>query len=196
MFTGIIETTGHLLNRRQEGTNIVFRVQSHIAPELKIDQSVAHDGVCLTVVATGADWHEVVAIQETLKRTALDQWHEGRRINLERALPAHGRLDGHIVQGHVDATGMVRSITDMGGSWHVRFSIPPTRSHLLVDKGSVCINGISLTVVEPTHEDFGVAIIPYTWQHTNIGDTAKGDLVNLEFDIVAKYIARLSAAYL
>lgn len=195
MFTGIIETTGEILGIQEEGTNRHFRVASNISQELKIDQSLSHDGVCLTVVALGDGWHTVTAIEETLKRSKLGIWRVGEQVNLERSMAANGRLDGHIVQGHVDATAICREVDQREGSWYFRFSYEPTPDHLLVDKGSVCVNGVSLTVVEPREDLFSVAIIPYTWEHTNFRHIKPGDVVNLEFDIIGKYIGRYFEVY-
>lgn len=195
MFTGIIESFGTITRITREGDNYHFTVRSTISAQLKIDQSLAHDGVCLTVVAIENDTHTVTAIRETMERTRLGDWTVGDTVNLERAMQAGARLDGHIVQGHVDATGSCLSVVEAGGSWYFTFSYQPTPEHLLVDKGSVCINGVSLTVVEPTDDTFKVAIIPYTYEHTNFKALRAGSKVNLEFDIIGKYIARQMAAY-
>lgn len=196
MFTGIIEALGKVEKIEKEGTNVHFTVASPICQELKIDQSVAHDGVCLTVIGLSEGAHRVTAVEETLKRSSLGDWKEGSLINLERSMRSDGRLDGHIVQGHVDATGLCTAVEETGGSWYYRFRYQPTEEHLLVDKGSVTINGVSLTVVEPREDQFSVAIIPYTYEHTNFGTMQPGDRVNLEFDIIGKYIARYVALYL
>ena len=193
MFTGIIEAAGTIQRIEREGGNIHFTVASSISGELKVDQSLAHDGVCLTVVALGQGTHTVTAIQETLNRTRLGEWTEGGVVNLERAMQAGARLDGHIVQGHVDTVGECLDVSENDGSWYFTFRYGT--DDLLVDKGSVCINGVSLTVVEPTEDTFRVAIIPYTYQHTNFRELRPGDGVNLEFDIIGKYIARQLAAY-
>jgi len=195
MFTGIIETTGTIEKIQKEGSNIHYTIASSISNELKVDQSVAHDGTCLTVVALSEGTHTVTAVEETLKRTRLGQLKEGDRINLERAMKADGRLDGHIVQGHVDATGTCVGVEEKEGSWYFHFSYQPTKEHLLVDKGSVCINGVSLTVVRPEGNRFSVAIIPYTYEHTGFRNMKNGDMVNLEFDIIGKYIARYADLY-
>ncbi|MCG8329237.1 MAG: riboflavin synthase [Chitinophagales bacterium] len=195
MFTGIIESLGFVRRIEQEGTNLHFHIQSPISSDLKIDQSIAHNGTCLTVVAIEEDIHTVTAIEETLIRTNLGQLKEGSLVNLERAMQANGRLDGHIVQGHVDATAICTGVDERDGSWYYRFRYQPTEEHLLVDKGSVCINGVSLTVVEPKGEMFSVAIIPYTHEHTNFNTLKEGDTVNLEFDIIGKYIARYAKLY-
>lgn len=195
MFTGIIEAQGTLVRIDREGSNIHFTLSSAISEELKIDQSVAHDGVCLTVVAIGGGRHQVTAIEETLKRSKLGDWVVGSAINLERAMKADARLDGHMVQGHVDATARCTAVDVRDGSWYYRFQYEPTEEHLLVDKGSVCVNGVSLTVVEPVGDTFSVAIIPYTYEHTNFHQLQAGDQVNLEFDIIGKYIARYARLY-
>ncbi|WP_092742135.1 riboflavin synthase [Hymenobacter psychrophilus] len=193
MFTGIIETLGSISAIRREGSNIHFTVASGFASELKIDQSVAHDGVCLTVVAVdaAAGTHVVTAIDETLQKTNLSTWAPGRRVNLERCLAANGRFDGHIVQGHVDLTATCESVADQNGSWLYRFRHEAGPGRVTVEKGSICINGTSLTCFESTDDGFSVAIIPYTYEHTTFQDLRPGDRVNLEFDIVGKYVAKL-----
>ena len=191
MFTGIIERTGTIVTVRQEGSNKRFTVQSDISAELKIDQSVAHNGVCLTVVAVTGDTHEVVAIGETLDKSSLGGLAEGSTINLERCMAANGRFDGHIVQGHVDCTGRVESVHDHGGSWRLDFSFPAVHTALVVEKGSVCINGVSLTCFNCGQGTFSVAIIPYTMENTTFRTLGAGDTVNLEFDIIGKYVRRL-----
>ena len=195
MFTGIIEASGKITKIEREADNVHFTVASPISAELKIDQSLAHDGVCLTVVALGEGTHTVTAIRETLERTRLGDWKEGDTVNLERAMQAGARLDGHIVQGHVDTVGECLNVEEAGGSWYFTFRYVLSPETLLVDKGSVCINGVSLTVVEPVGDTFKVAIIPYTYEHTNFHALAPGVKVNLEFDIIGKYIARQMAAY-
>ena len=195
MFTGIIETTGRVTGIEKEGTNVHFTLESTIGKELKIDQSLAHDGVCLTVVALDDNRHTVTAVEETLLRSNLGQWKTGSRVNLERAMASNGRLDGHIVQGHVDATGLCTKVEELDGSWYFHFEYEPSPEHLLVDKGSVCINGVSLTVVAPSENRFKVAIIPYTFEQTNFQQIRPGDRVNLEFDIIGKYISRYLALY-
>jgi riboflavin synthase len=195
MFTGIIESLGNVKRIEKDRLNVHFTIESALSGELKIDQSVSHDGVCLTVVALADGCHTVTAVDETLRRSNLGAWAVGKKINLERCMPMGGRLDGHIVQGHVDTTGRVVEVLETGGSWRYTFQYQPTPEHLLVDKGSVCINGVSLTVVEPVGDLFSVAIIPYTWEHTNFQDLQVGDAVNLEFDIIGKYIARHLAVY-
>ena len=195
MFTGIIEAAGTITKIEREIDNVHFTVKSPISDQLKIDQSLAHDGVCLTVVALERDTHTVTAIRETMNRTRLGAWQEGNTVNLERAMQAGARLDGHIVQGHIDTVGECLSVEEAGGSWYFTFRYAPTPEHLLVDKGSVTINGVSLTVVEPEDDQFKVAIIPYTYEHTNFNELRAGSQVNLEFDIIGKYIAKHFAAY-
>ena len=192
MFTGIIEAQGRI---EREGTNVHFTIASSISDELKIDQSIAHDGVCLTVVSMTPGQHTVTAIEETLLRSRLGEWKEGTTVNLERAMKSNARLDGHMVQGHVDKTGECISVDDRDGSWYYRFRYEPAPEHLLVDKGSICVNGVSLTVVNPTVDEFSVAIIPYTYEHTNFNQLQVGSKINLEFDIIGKYIARHLALY-
>ena len=193
MFTGIIEAIGEIVGVQTSGTNRHFTIQSPFAGELKIDQSVAHDGVCLTVVALdpAAGTHTVTAIDETLRVTNLGQWTPGRHVNLERCLAAGGRFDGHIVQGHVDATAICESMTDQNGSWLFRFQHEPGPQRLTVEKGSITVNGVSLTCFDSQPEAFSVAIIPYTYAHTGFHQLQAGERVNLEFDIVGKYVARL-----
>ncbi len=195
MFTGIIESAGKITRIEHEADNVHFTVASPLSAELKIDQSLAHDGVCLTVVALDDGTHTVTAIRETLERTRLGEWKTGDTVNLERAMQAGARLDGHIVQGHVDTVGECLKVEEAGGSWYFTFRYALSPETLLVDKGSVCINGVSLTVVEPVDDTFKVAIIPYTYEHTNFNALAPGVKVNLEFDIIGKYIARQMAAY-
>ncbi len=196
MFTGIIESLGKVSSIQKEGTNLHFTIQSELAPALKIDQSVAHNGVCLTVVALSDDSYTVTAVEETLKKSNLGQWREGDLVNLERSMKSDGRLDGHMVQGHVDTMGTCADIQVLDGSWYFKFHFPKDRQHLLVDKGSICVNGVSLTVVDPTEDHFSVAIIPYTFEHTNFKQIQVGDPVNLEFDIIGKYLARYARLYL
>lgn len=195
MFTGIIESLGTITKIEHEGTNVHFTIQSSISKELKIDQSLSHNGVCLTVTAQDADSHTVTAIEETLLKTNLSTWTVGSRVNLERAMIAGARLDGHIVQGHVDTTGVCIGREDRNGSWLFTFQYKQTPQYILVDKGSVCINGVSLTVVSPKDDTFSVAIIPYTIEHTTFQDIQKDSVVNLEFDIIGKYMARYFEVY-
>ncbi|MGV3596256.1 MAG: riboflavin synthase [Bacteroidota bacterium] len=192
MFTGIIETIGTVKNIVAEGTNLHFTIQSPISNQLKIDQSVSHNGVCLTVVALDAanTTHTVTAIHETLIKTNLGNWQVGSIVNIERCMPANGCFDGHIVQGHVDQTATCTNVEEANGSWYYTFEYEP-KGNITVEKGSITINGVSLTVVNSTNKGFSVAIIPYTYEHTNFKTLQVGQTVNLEFDIVGKYIARL-----
>jgi riboflavin synthase len=171
-------------------TNQTFVVKSKLGPELKIDQSLSHNGVCLTIESIHNDLHRVTAIEETLKKTNLADWKPGDYINLERCVPMNGRLDGHIVQGHVDGLGACKEIEDRNGSWLYTFSFENEYAPLILEKGSICINGTSLTCFNVTDDHFQVAIIPYTYEHTNIHQLKKGQYVNLEFDVVAKYLHR------
>jgi riboflavin synthase len=191
MFTGIIETLGEVTAVLNEGTNVHFTIKSTLSNELKIDQSVAHNGVCLTVVALDNDSHTVTAIEETLQKTNLNQLKPGSKVNLERCMQMNGRLDGHIVQGHVDQTAICIKRLELDGSWEYRFKYNPDQGNVTVEKGSVCVNGISLTVVASGDDEFSVFIIPYTYEHTNLQEVNVGDTVNLEFDIIGKYVAKL-----
>lgn len=195
MFTGIIESLGTIQAILTEGSNVHFTIASDISHELKIDQSVSHNGVCLTVVALEDGAHTVTAIQETLNRSNLGALKTGSLVNLERAMLANARLDGHMVQGHVDSTAECIAVEALDGSWYYRFRYTPTEEHLLVDKGSISVNGVSLTVVEPHDDIFSVAIIPYTHEHTTFKTLQTGDSVNLEFDIIGKYIAKYAKLY-
>lgn len=195
MFSGIIETLGEVREIKKEGSNIHFTIFSTISDELTIDQSIAHNGVCLTVVATAEGTHTVTAVEETLKRTNLGKLQPRGIINLERAMASNGRLDGHIVQGHVDGTGICTQIRQGDGSWYFHFRYAASEEHLLVDKGSISINGVSLTVIEPHDGEFSVAIIPYTYDNTTFKEMKTGDMVNLEFDIIGKYIAKYAGLY-
>jgi riboflavin synthase len=191
MFTGIIETVGAIKSIVQEGSNYHFEIASSISHELKVDQSVAHNGVCLTVTAVSGDTHKVTAIHETLAKTAIANWKVGTHINLERCLAMNARLDGHMVQGHVDTTGQITNITAMDGSYLLTIDYHnPSYQPLIVPQGSVCINGISLTVARLEGTSLGVAIIPYTWEHTDLQFIKARSLVNIEFDILGKYILR------
>lgn len=191
MFTGIIESQGKVVGIEEELGNVHFDIQSPISSELKIDQSVAHDGVCLTVVKLDGDIHRVTAIKESLDITNLKSWKEGKEVNLERCMQAGGRYDGHIVQGHVDAVAICTEVKFDEGSWRFYFTHPKGDNYTTVQKGSITINGISLTVVDSSPESFSVAIIPYTYEHTNLNAVKAGDEVNIEFDIVGKYVAEL-----
>ena len=190
MFTGIVEEIGRVLKVEKNQTNIHFTIATSFVDELKVDQSVSHNGVCLTVAKKDDKCYEVVAVQETLNKSNLGDLKEGSLVNVERCLRMNGRVDGHFVQGHVDATAEVDYIKDQNGSWEFGFTFPDKYDHLIVDKGSVCINGVSLTVVSPDEGKFSVAIIPYTYDNTNFRVLSVGDRVNIEFDILGKYIAR------
>ena len=190
MFTGIVESIGKVQAVETYGSNLRFRITSPISRELKTDQSVAHDGVCLTVESVAGEAHMVTAVRETLEKTALGAWEPGRMVNLERAMVLGARLDGHLVQGHVDGKGVCESVREETGSWLYRFRFPESFAHLVIEKGSVCVNGISLTAFDVTRDGFSVAVIPYTHGHTNIGRLRSGDTVNLEFDMLGKYLAR------
>ena len=192
MFTGIIETLGEVAAITAEGTNLNFIIKSSLSNELKIDQSVAHNGVCLTVVALSEDSHTVTAIAETLQKTNLKELKSGSKVNLERCMLMNGRLDGHIVQGHVDQTARCIKRDELQGSWEYRFKYEAAQGNVTVEKGSVCVNGISLTVVNSQVDEFSVFIIPYTYEHTNLSEVNIGDAVNIEFDIIGKYVARLA----
>jgi len=196
MFTGIVEYMGEVLQVETEGTNRIFTLEAPFDEPIKIDQSIAHDGVCLTVTALlptseGQIRYTVTAVAETLEKSHLSQWEVGTRVNVERSMRAHARIDGHFVQGHVDTVGEVRKVEEVGGSWNYTFRFPDAFTHLLVDKGSVCINGVSLTVVKAESDQFSVTIIPYTYEHTNFHALKVGKKVNLEFDILGKYMAKL-----
>lgn len=192
MFTGIIEQLGKVTQIQQEGTNKHFTITAPFTTELKIDQSVAHNGVCLTVVDIQGNNYTVTAIDETLQKTNLNNLVVGDVVNLERCMPANGRFDGHIVQGHVDGTATCLSVTDEQGSWVFMFKLAqPENAKYIVNKGSICINGISLTVVNCVDDAFSVAIIPYTFEHTNLHSVKPGTTVNIEYDIVGKYIAKM-----
>lgn len=192
MFTGIIESIGEVVNIVKEGSNQHFEIKSYLAHELKVDQSVCHNGVCLTVTEVSGDAYRVTAIDETLKRSNLGTLGLGSKVNLERCMPAHGRFDGHIVQGHVDLTATCTQIAEQEGSWLFDFSYKTDNSeYLTVEKGSVTINGVSLTCFNSTENSFRVAIIPYTYEHTNFHQLQAGDAVNLEFDIIGKYISKI-----
>jgi riboflavin synthase len=190
MFTGIIEGLGEVISVIETGTNRSYWIKSALSEELKIDQSVAHNGVCLTVDALEAGQHRVTAIAETLQKTNLGSWQPGSLINLERCLQLGGRLDGHLVQGHVDTVGECIAVEDQNGSWLFTIQFPEAFAALIIEKGSICLNGISLTAFNVANTTFSVAIIPYTWQHTNMHLLNPGQKVNLEFDMVGKYIQR------
>ncbi len=190
MFTGIVEVVGEVLAVEEQGTNRVLRIGSGISSDLRIDQSVSHAGACLTVTAVGDGWHEVVAVKETLERTTLGQLRAGDCVNLERSLRMGDRLDGHLVQGHVDTTVECIGLDDAGGSWVFRFAMPAS-PHLLVEKGSICINGVSLTIAALTADAFAVAVIPYTFEHTTFNRLRPGMAVNIEYDVLGKYVERM-----
>ncbi len=190
MFTGIVESTGKVKSIHQNGTNLTFEIESSISSELKTDQSVSHNGVCLTVESVNPQNHRVTAIEETLKRSNLGKVNPGDLINLERCLPVNGRLDGHLVQGHVDSTAICLRRDERNGSWEFVFSYDEAYKHLIIEKGSICLNGISLTVFNLVKNEFTVAIIPYTFELTNMSNIRPGDEVNVEFDILGKYLAR------
>lgn len=190
MFTGIIEVTGVISATEISGTNKTFWINSPVSKELKVDQSVAHNGVCLTVEEIKDGSHRVTAIAETLEKTSLGKWQKGDIINIERCLMINGRLDGHMVQGHVDATGTCTELKELSGSWEYTFQFPQQFAGLLVEKGSIAVNGISLTIFNVGKDHFSVAIIPYTYEHTNMPSVKEGTVVNLEFDIIGKYVLR------
>ena len=191
MFTGIIETLGTIQEIKKENTNLHITVRSSITSELKIDQSVAHNGVCLTVVAIKDNSYTITAIDETIKKTNLGSWKAGDSINLERAMKLGDRLDGHIVQGHVDQTGTCIFAQETNGSWLYTFQYDETLNNITIEKGSITVNGVSLTVVDSKKNQFSVAIIPYTHEHTNFKSFEVGTKINLEFDVIGKYVSRL-----
>ena len=191
MFTGIIEATGRVEKIEKEGTNILFTMSCPFTKELKIDQSISHDGCCLTVYDIENQQYKIAAIQETLEKTNLGNWEIGTEVNLERCVLMNGRLDGHIVQGHVDQTGVVKSIENKNGSYLITIEHSEKDGFVTVPQGSIAVNGISLTVAYSGEGEFSVAIIPYTWEHTNLKHLSAGDRVNLEFDVIGKYIAKL-----
>lgn len=191
MFTGIIETTGFVKELINDNSNLHIKVQSNITNELKIDQSVAHNGICLTVVKIEGDDYTVTAISETIKKTNISQLQIGDSINLERAMKLGDRLDGHIVQGHVDQIGKCINITEENGSWIFTFEYDKNLNNITIEKGSITIDGTSLTVVDSKINQFSVANIPYTFEHTNFKNYKKGTIVNLEFDVIGKYVKRI-----
>ena len=190
MFTGIIEAIGLITKITESGSNRTFIIESSLANQLKIDQSIAHNGVCLTVESTDTNSYQVTAIRETLLKTTLGGWKTGQAINLEQCLQWNGRLDGHIVQGHVDTTANCIAKKEVNGSWEFRFRFPEPFGALVIEKGSISLDGISLTLYDVTKTEFSVAIIPYTFSHTNIKNLEEGFLVNLEFDMIGKYVRR------
>lgn len=190
MFTGIIESAGTIEKVTETGGNRSFLVRSPLSRELKVDQSLSHNGICLTVERISGESYQVTAVAETLAKTNAGAWQEGDLVNLERAMVMNGRLDGHLVQGHVDTTGTCVRIEDQDGSWLFEFSFPPSFAHLVIEKGSIAVNGISLTAWNVQKDRFSVAIIPYTFEHTNLKQLRPGQTINLEFDMVGKYIHR------
>ena len=193
MFTGIIEELGEVVKIEKEGENVHFSVKSNITNQLKIDQSLAHNGVCLTVVGIEEDVYVVTAIKETLEKSSIGHLKIGSKVNLERAMLANGRFDGHVVQGHVDQTATCKSVKEQDGSWMFTFEYDAKNGNVTVEKGSITVNGVSLTVVNSQDNQFSVCIIPYTKEHTTFNTLQVGDTINLEFDIVGKYVARLLA---
>lgn len=190
MFTGIIESTGQVKEMYETGSNKTFWIESPLSFSYTVDQSIAHDGVCLTVEEVRNSSHRVTAVAETLKKTALHQWHPGKEVNLEQSLHPAKRLDGHFVQGHVDTTGICEKIKNKEGSHEFTFRFPKKFATLVIEKGSISLNGISLTIFDVRKDSFKVAIIPYTFEHTNLKFLKEGDEVNLEFDMIGKYIQR------
>jgi len=193
MFTGIIEGLGEIMAIEKEGENIHFSVKCPFTNELKIDQSLAHNGVCLTLVSIENEEYIVTAIKETLDKSALGQLQIGSNVNLERAMLANGRFDGHVVQGHVDQTAICKSVLEEDGSWIYTFEYENSNRNITVEKGSITVNGVSLTVVNSNDNHFSVCIIPYTKEHTTFNNLKAGDKVNLEFDVIGKYVAKLLA---
>ncbi|WP_348799178.1 riboflavin synthase [Flavobacterium adhaerens] len=191
MFTGIIETLGIVQEVKKEQDNIHITIDSELTTELKIDQSVAHNGICLTVVAISGNHYTVTAIGETIKKTNIGDWLVGDQVNLERAMKLGDRLDGHIVQGHVDQTGTCISVEETNGSWFYTFEYDANLNNITIEKGSITVNGVSLTVVGSGTNTFSVAIIPYTYEHTNFHSFTVGTKINLEFDVIGKYVSRL-----
>ena len=193
MFTGIIETLGRVVSIAKESNNLHITIDSTFTNELKIDQSVAHNGICLTVVAIKDSEYVVTAVQETVDKTSIGEWKTGDIVNLERGMKLGDRLDGHLVQGHVDQTAVCSKIEDAGGSTYFTFKFDSSIGNLTIEKGSITVNGVSLTVVNSKEDEFSVAIIPYTIEHTNFKSFEIGTKVNLEFDVIGKYVARLQA---
>ncbi len=191
MFTGIIETLAEVIHIEKEGTNVHFTFRSPISQELRVDQSVSHNGVCLTVTEVKGDNYKVTAIRETLERSNLGKLTTGSKVNTERCMPANGRFDGHIVQGHVDQTATCTRIQPQDGSWLFDFEYEPAAGNITVEKGSICVNGVSLTCFNSKDNGFTVAIIPYTYEHTNFHQLRQGDTVNLEFDVIGKYVQKM-----
>ena len=199
MFTGIIEGVAEVKSIATEGTNLIFTIKAPFQEKIQVDQSISHNGVCLTVtslveVNEQDVTYTVTAVQETLQKTQLNSWEKGTLVNVERSMQVGARIDGHFVQGHVDTVGKVVKVEEVGGSWIYTFSFPKEHTNLLVNKGSICINGVSLTVIDADPETFTVTIIPYTYEHTNFKALQPGMEINLEFDILGKYIDKLLAA--
>ncbi len=193
MFTGIIETLGTVQEIKKEKDNVHITIASSITDELQIDQSVAHNGICMTVVAINKNLYTVTAIGETIKKTNISHWQTGDKINLERAMKLGDRLDGHIVQGHVDQIGNCITAKETNGSWYYTFEYDESLQNITIEKGSITVNGVSLTVVDSGKNNFSVAIIPYTFEHTNFNSFKEGTKVNLEFDVIGKYVSKLYA---
>ncbi|EZH74997.1 riboflavin synthase subunit alpha [Aquimarina atlantica] len=192
MFTGIIEELGIITSLQTNKENLDITIRANFTSELKIDQSIAHNGVCLTVVSINEDMYTVTAIKETLDKTNLNTLAVGTIVNLERGMKLGDRLDGHIVQGHVDQTAICKAITEADGSWYFTFDYDPSLNNITIEKGSVTVNGVSLTVVNSKKNEFSVAIIPYTYEHTNFNTFKEGSVVNLEFDVIGKYVKRIT----
>ncbi|WP_373058027.1 riboflavin synthase [Zunongwangia sp. H14] len=192
MFTGIIEEVAEVVELTRENNNLHLSIKAKFTPELRIDQSIAHNGVCLTVVSLDEARYTVTAIKETLSKTNLDQLKKGSTINLERGMKLGDRMDGHIVQGHVDQTAICIAVEEAGGSWNFTFEYDPELENVTIEKGSITVNGVSLTVVNSAKNKFSVSIIPYTYEHTTFKTLKTGDLVNLEFDVIGKYVKRIS----
>lgn len=191
MFTGIIEKIGRVEEIESVGNNLRFTISSEVAEELKVDESVSHNGICLTVESVNGHNYTLSAVQETILKTNIKYWKEGDSVNLERAMLMNGRLDGHIVQGHVDDVAQCISRIDLNGSWEFTFKFDEQFGDLMIEKGSVCLNGVSLTAYNVGDEQFTVSIIPYTFEHTNLNTVVEGDFVNIEFDILGKYVQRM-----
>lgn len=192
MFTGIVEEVGEVVSVQRDGTNRHLIVRAHMTPELRVDQSISHNGVCLTVVRLDGDRYTVTAVRETLERSNLGALHAGHRVNLERSLRLGDRLDGHMVQGHVDTVTQCTAMEALDGSWSFRFALPEEKQ-LLVEKGSACINGVSLTIASLSESDFSVVVIPYTFEHTTFRHLVAGQGVNVEYDVIGKYVDRIFA---
>lgn len=195
MFSGIIEDLATIINIDTNGSNYTYTLESRIASELKIDQSVAHNGVCLTVEKVNSDSYTVTAIDETIQKTNLSTWKIGSKVNIERSITLQTRLDGHMVQGHVDGIGSIKNIENKDGSWLLTVEFDPKNQHLVVEKGSITLNGTSLTAFNVTSNSLQVAIIPYTWEHTSVHSLQLGDTINMEFDVIGKYVARMMQYY-